>query len=371
MAKALLVIGNGFDLKIGLKSSFSQYLNSEYYKQKIEIISDIFKLTSDRINTTYLHSNTLFIPDQIKTLFGDVTFWDLYYAIPHICRFSNVEFWYDFESQLKRFISSIERKDDHYKDIITTDCEVAQQRKKNEDVQQTVYDLVLKLYLCSHEITQSKYYNLLINDLKEYEKQFGRYIELIQNKENEYGKKADELIRNLTDKDTLSYVNTFNYSRLKPYITSDCDIWYVNGDIEHPIFGVDYSGSDSGYSKWFGFSKTYRRLELDGNKCYFPKNKEYSKVIVYGHSLNIQDYNYFYALFNQLNLSNDRGRRNGYTVEFVYSTYNGKSSEEVRQETIGRVLSLFRGYNREILHEENFRLIDILFCNGAIKFREI
>lgn len=32
MANVLLVIGNGFDRKCGLPSSFSQYLESDYYK---------------------------------------------------------------------------------------------------------------------------------------------------------------------------------------------------------------------------------------------------------------------------------------------------------------------------------------------------
>ena len=38
MAKVLLVIGNGFDLKCGLKSSFNDYLKSDYYSPIIEKI---------------------------------------------------------------------------------------------------------------------------------------------------------------------------------------------------------------------------------------------------------------------------------------------------------------------------------------------
>jgi hypothetical protein len=93
--------------------------------------------------------------------------------------------------------------------------------------------------------------------------------------------------------------------------------------------------------------------------------------VVFGHSLNQQDYNYFYALFNRLNLSNDRGKRNGYTVEFAYSGYGDITPELARRETIWNVLRLLKGYDRDVLQEKHFRLMDILYFNGAIKFKEI
>lgn len=113
-------------------------------------------------------------------------------------------------------------------------------------------------------------------------------------------------------------------------------------------------------------------IELYGNESYYPKRKDYSRILVFGHSLNEQDYSYFYALFNNLKLGTDRsGNRRGYYIEFVYSKYGDKTSAEARKELISRVLKLFYGYNQEILHEQNYRLIDILFCSGAIKFTEI
>jgi len=371
MARTLLVLGNGFDLKIGLKSSFRGYLDSVFYQPKIDIVHEIYDLANQQIRTIDIYPPQNPISEPMRNLFTQITFWDLYYAIPHIYKFRNVDYWYDFESQLLRFIASIENDYNDYKEIITTNNIEAHNRIQKEDEQKTVYDFILHQYLECYEKEAYKYDKLLKKDMVKYEKDFGNYIALQQKSFLEYDKISKEIIQKLVGDGNLVYVNTFNYTNLKKAVSTECDIWHVNGDFENPIFGIDYTGKDPVNSKWFTFSKTYRRLELHGNDLYFPKNKEFSKVVIYGHSLNRQDYNYFYALFNRINLSNDRGKRNGYTVEFVYSKYPGKESDDARQETIERVLKLFQGYNKEILHEENFRLMDILFSNGAVKFREI
>lgn len=88
--------------------------------------------------------------------------------------------------------------------------------------------------------------------------------------------------------------------------------------------------------------------------------------------MNRQDYSYFFALFNMLDLKNDRSStKRSYYIEFVYSKYGAKTSKEVREELIARVLNMFYAYNKEVLNESNFRLVDILFTTGAIQFKEI
>lgn len=50
MAKVLLVIGNGFDLKCGLKSSFNDYLKSDYYSPITEKIHSIDERLSNSVS---------------------------------------------------------------------------------------------------------------------------------------------------------------------------------------------------------------------------------------------------------------------------------------------------------------------------------
>lgn len=212
----------------------------------------------------------------------------------------------------------------------------------------------------------------LFEQLKEYEKRFGEYIKYQQNNHEDYCDRAKLLVEKMLDKrndDIVTYINTFNYSGLS-FLCSN--IWHINGDNYNPIFGIDLPG-ESPVDKKYRHTKTYRRLQLSGKEVYYPKNKKYNKDIVYGHSLNEQDYSYFFSLFNILNLNNERFYNNntGKYIEFVYNKYGGKSSEEVRQEIVSRVLKMFYAYNNEILGQRNFRLIDILFSSGAIRFKEI
>lgn len=229
----------------------------------------------------------------------------------------------------------------------------------------------------------------LLGELKEYEKAFGLYIEEQQKSSAHYASNANLFIKELVGKNEteahkLTYLNTFNYSDLSGVVPSDCSIWHINGDSSCPIFGIDLPLQDSEDVRtqnmnnlenrtaqaWYRFTKTYRRLELEGRRELFPaKQQKFTRIVVYGHSLNKQDYNFFYALFNHLGFSLTR-TTNNYVVEFMYSAYGKVTKEEAKRLLIDRALPLLQGYTREVLHEPNFRLMDILYSNGAIRFVE-
>lgn len=370
MANVLLVIGNGFDLKCGLKSGFSQYLTSDFYVPFLEKIKNIDdKLSKDiKFPSDY---DGYAVYDSYKISFSDLLFWDLYFGLPHYYNFSNISEWYSFEDKLRGFVNSIVDYTTEYKSI----CEITSRKVDTESYKDNDYKRKLILYFYLSNLFSSKGSNVnavLFEQLKLYEKRFGEYIRVIQNNEKNYISNAnaiiEKMLNNKTD-DKVTYINNFNYSDLT---SINKDVWHVNGNVDNPIFGIDYPNSDPSVFEKYRYTKTYRRLELYGNELYYPKKKDYSKILVFGHSLNEQDYSYFYALFNNLRFGTDRsGSRNGYYIEFVYSKYGEKSADEARNELISRVLKLFYGYNKEVLHEQNYRLIDILFSSGAIRFKEI
>ena len=149
-------------------------------------------------------------------------------------------------------------------------------------------------------------------------------------------------------------------------------MWHVNGNSECPIFGVDFKDAPVDDFR-YKYTKTFRRLELNEqlhHKC-TPGKTKYTKAIVFGHSLNEQDYNYFYALFNNLDLTQERVRKPAHKIEFTYSPHEGQTSEEARIRLISAALKVLQSYNEEILHEPNFRLMDILHFTGAVSFREV
>lgn len=385
MAKTLLVLGNGFDLACGLQSSFTQYIKSEYYSKYRERCHDIFDIV------TYIGNMGNDSRDEVSShlsMFDEVTFWDLFFSLPIIKNLDDAYNgipWSDFEQRIHDIIVSVGNRRGLIKEIMDVnwaDVNPSKDGKKN------TYHMALQIYLHyklrsleDYWLDSKKLSIALHDELLEYEHRFGRYIEDQQKGNGEYKEKAKKLLKFLVPVGhDISYLNTFNYSNLYGIVPYDCNIWHVNGDTKQPIFGIDLPELSSGNLKSKGssideksyrFTKTYRRFELDEKDAYYPKNTDFARIIVFGHSLNKQDYSYFFALFNRLNFSNDRGKRNGYTVEFTYCAYGEKTANEAKHETIDKALAMLQMYNSEILHEENFRLMDILYSNGAIKFREI
>ena len=372
MANTLLVLGNGFDLACGLKSSFVQYLNSSYYanyRSKCEEAYNYVDINGRR------YSSTPPDIDKLYCIFETITFWDLYFALPHICKLNDIDLWSDFEQKLSDFVRAMQNRTGAFKEIIDVIWSDILNYGKDPN---RVYNLILKLYLdwkvknfwTTPELRKS-IDKVLFSELKIYELLFGSYIENQQNGHADYSSHADILVKNLVGKGhELVYLNTFNYSNLTSIVPTKCSIWHVNGTTECPIFGIDVPTAVPTRDSAYKYTKTYRRLELTEREICFPKNKDFSRIVVYGHSLNQQDYGYFYALFNRLNFSNDRGRRNGYTIEFKYSGYTGQPPEEEKRVTIERALKLLQNYNSEVLKESNFRLMDILYSNGAVVFKE-
>lgn len=378
MANVLLVIGNGFDQKCGLPSNFSQYLESDYYKPYMNKIEEIDKELSKALKFPTEFDGYSIYDHYVANFFG-LSFWDLYFGLPHFYKFRDIQKWCDFEKKINCFINSFVEFSDDYQAII----DIERTKIKVKFFEDTQYKRKLILYLFLKSLLPSigevdlrlstKKLNLLLfEQLQEYEKKFGQYIYTIQKATPNYISTAESLINNMLDKktnDKLVYVNSFNYSDITPIIK---DVWFINGDIDMPIFGVDYPDTSPYDMNRYRYTKTYRRLELTGKDTYYPRKKEYTKIIVYGHSLNSQDYSYFFALFNVLDLKKDRSStKRSYYIEFAYSKYGEKTSKEVRDELISRVLNMFYAYNKEVLNESNFRLIDILFATGAIRFKEI
>ena len=387
MANTLLVLGNGFDMKCGLKSSFRDFIWSDYYSECRKACEDTVSCIKRCLETHSHDESFLFIS------FANISFWDLYFALPFLLELDKYDDWSDFEQRLSDFVCDMQRafnvdevvgrsalsidRENRYRFVIKAKWDDIEDRIDNKKqmyyfiLNRYLYNKVGELFLTA--IVKKKVDGILFKELKEYERCFGAYIYTLQNKSGEYLIYAGNVINQLVAQGhTLVCLNTFNYSDLSSEIPPQCEMWYVNGDGDNPIFGIDIPDVESTDNLGYKYTKTYRRLELDNRrKWLFPQNKDFNRIVVYGHSLSKQDYSYFYALFIQMGVAVSLSKKDNYVLEFAYSVYGEKKSEEVKRETIERVLRLLKSYSSEVLHETNFRLMDVLHINGAIKFTEI
>lgn len=203
--------------------------------------------------------------------------------------------------------------------------------------------------------TEEEIYLVLKKDLTQIENEFAKYIENeVNNKKPELDRNANYLYFKLT-----GYINyeevvknvqilNFNYTRLgiknnEPLFMKNIHGIYFDvqksqnkeeqdneneeindvAEYESPIiFGIDYTDNINPERPFYKFTKTFRVsvLEVENNE---NKNNLYlnqvKEIIIYGHSLNNQDYSYFHAIFNVLNLNTGDVK-----IIFCYSDYDKK-----------------------------------------------
>ncbi len=381
MAKVLLVLGNGFDIKCGAKSTYTNYLESDYYSS---IFDNIIK-SKHAIDDFFKNMNNMsleyFLYNKVQiSYFDNINFWDLFFGLAKYFNLKgDYKTWTDIEKNIYCFL----RNTDDEKTITNI---VKCKNYNNSDYgydSRIDYLIILYIYIAQKNIYRYREenknfvdYSMLLDDLKKFEKKFGEYI-CQETSKTEYVINSKNLIKELLGKhNELGGIDTFNYSVLQ--IDDVNKIWHINGDYSYPIFGIDdnvdvVSTNESIIDlNWYIFTKIYRRLEIYGQKTAIPKNKEYSGIIVYGHSLNEQDYSYFYPLFNQLDFTNsNKASKNGKYITFKYSAYEGCTSEQAKEKTIVAVVKMLEKYNREILNASHFRLLNILFNQNRIRFEEV
>lgn len=378
MNRVLLVIGNGFDLKLGLKTTFTNFIESDFYSKKTNRINefrkDIGVVVKD--NKSIDFDYFLKINGKLKGI-DEINFWDLYFGLKKVLGIKDDnKTWADIEKNIHDFLKDLNEGEDAVKFAKIIECKNLQFSWYGKD-KKLDYLIILFIYIAQKKFYSADKgidYSLFLEDLKMFEKNYGAYINEENHKDN-YSDNSMNLINKLIGKDNeLGGIDTFNYSAM-PF--KDEKVWYINGDYNRPIIGIDdsfvVSSNNSVFDeKLYVFTKTYRRLELYGDKRASPKNRAYHGIIVYGHSLNEQDYSYYYPLFNQLDFTNtNKSSNNGKYITFKYSAHEGCTSEQAKEKTIVSVINMLARYNKEILNAHHFRLMDILFNQNRIRFEEV
>lgn len=131
-----------------------------------------------------------------------------------------------------------------------------------------------------------------------------------------------------------------------------------------------YNYRNSRYSELLHFTKTYRILKMPN------KDKNYSfndsslsnidNIVFFGHSLDVNDYPYFEAIFDRLHLYNSNVK-----LIFCYNkhSFKDKSSEKRKDSQIPAIINLLRMYGRTMnnkAHGNN--LISKMLIENRIRF---
>lgn len=367
----LLVIGNGFDLFLKAKTSYGDYFESDYYKDTRDQVSD------------WVDKIRLRIVGNRNMLDYDFSCWDLlfYLVSEGNTADSAVINWCDVEKVIHDSFVGTVAESFSWPSVLSSLREHYSRHhissEQGRDIEHEYALSAMKSYLicknwkdyCGNE---SLFYEHLLEELARFEHSFGKYI--IQETGNSvYQGKAQVLARRLlkSDKNVLCKIDSFNYS---DFSNSFNDIHHVNGDDANPIFGIDLTEVEEiKLPEIRRFTKTFRRIQQDSHNLNRNSERPMARLdsaVIFGHSLNRMDYDYFNYLFTMLRFDSFDLEQMG-SIIFVYYIYEDGKSDQIRTGYADSIYALLNYYEGYVGKSKQHILINLLRFSGKLKIVEI
>lgn len=381
-----LVIGNGFDLHCGLKSQYQDFFNSDLYNG-VEVFLESLEegyitLGNPRgLNHIYFSNfNDSYLPQTNLKSFKVEAF-----TPPE--NLSNLSFWdLMFFFDKKRLPSDWNQVEDRIKSTLydTHRCKNFFSKKQRQNVENLISSVFYSFFPIERWEKYSSYFDFLLAELNRFEINFSEYIAKEVENSPDYYFKARKLAESLLQIEGISSITTknifsFNYTQpfLEKYLKqseSSAGLLYsyqnnsfvnIHGTSNQndAIFGIDPKGISTKDAKFF-FTKTYRQLVTNNIAKYRPMSfdPERNWVIFFGHSLSQNDYSYFEALFDKLDLYNSST-----ILIFNFTIYDESRKKEIELDMINRVTRLLESYSSTLdNHDHRDNLLSRLLIERRI-----
>lgn len=392
----LLIMGNGFDLSCGLKSRYDDYFNwrednlnqivknmqcdASTFEDYVENLTD--STDEDNPNNglegvkgnTYLNDNS-------------VNGWDYVFALTKkYISHEYIKEWNDIENVIYNVVTYLLVDGHKWPDL------------KIEDRYKKIFsEKIQQCFKLSNEEVLSE---VILNELKKFERNFANYIKEEVDKNQLYKISARELIKKLVRKELASNeiasvdILSFNYSldadQVKTYneyferhnYKLKINSWYNIHGIANPkdmsmqnsniILGIDITdllgrGSSATLTNdllkdpRIEFTKSFRIISEHVNMMrYADFNPKIDKIIIYGHSLNKMDYSYFRTIFEMLNLYGS----SKLALELYYYPGEDKLTEE--KDNIRKLVNLLVTYSKTLGDQYENSIVDKLVLEGRL-----
>lgn len=432
MTNKLLVLGNGFDLHLKIKSSFEDFLNSEIVKKKSSISGDekdtfkIYNQLSDlaiqnnkrdfsktinllaesyfKFSTSIPYGKPIIDPNNNVwaeyfsklSLFPDFVDDEEEFNIDTSSNFkkTNLKNWSDIEYQLQYILESSVDTLKKFRKLCESDDlhGYAENGKKPEDIQQPLkqaidefensfdkngyitYESVLNLTLLTSALDtgwdkkKENIYDFLFEELLEFEKMFKEYLNTQIN--NDYSSKAKRLAQSITGTDSYSVLN-FNYTTF--YDDDDSTKTNIHSTLSennHPIFGI----SSIGLNATMSYDKPYYKF----TKTYrimssIEKNKDKNTLPddineVIFYGHSLSSVDYLYL--ETIFNNYYRSSKENIVFKFKYSNFTDKNGvfHNVEQEQVSSIYKLFSKLLSNDKYNSSFQK---LLLNQRIKIEEL
>lgn len=308
--KTLIVTGNGFDLKWGLKSSYSDFY--DWCKEQVNGFDNMIELISQNVSFSSFDRFQKFRKFFRAASNQTTTVWDLY-LIMHSRPSTNQ--WHNIEELI---VNSFESGfwDKVYKEFYN----FSQSPNYSKDSIESLFGAIMmdryftnwfaEIEIGKKETSEESFYVSLLNELNKFEKRFGFYIEEQFQSSSEYINNQNNLLDKLLNETSNSSdykIVSFNYT---PYYK--VDHLNIHGTYKQPILGISIENSTHKYASMF--TKPFRRIVNNLSRIQRFIGDDYVHVIFYGASLSDLDLDHYKLILEKESIKK---------IYFCYSEYDG------------------------------------------------
>ena len=365
-SKNLYIIGNGFDLYLGLKTSYNDFFKNKNY---ISIRKDI----QNKIDSISLLKSELENKNEIDRNFNNskIGIYNLFLLYLLLEEDNKTVNWNDVEKKILPAAKKIQESLFRIPNMRYYD---------KTEIRNRIVEKIIDRKSNNKELD-------FLKELNKFEKEFGNYIAQINNDLFDIGmgtfedKNIEYKVRKIfeVDNNITNIVINFNYTTYLKEMDYISEMTNVHGTFENPIFGIDNTeiGNDR---EFYYLTKTSRVLFNNTIKEEFklPNNIEISKICFFGHSLARADYSYFQSIFDYYDIYNSEVK-----LEFKYYNYikndekltdeeKKERKDEVKSNMHKGVIELMNDYGNTISNKSRGQnLLHKLILENRIKIVEV
>lgn len=382
MSSNLIVLGNGFDLKCGVKSTFKDFFDNRISEDVEQQIKSFYKNIDLRDSYRSLSFDEaqeydgVFVPEDRYNLIKDakLTFWDLLFVAKKNKK--TLVNWHNVEQNMLDILKELDLTKNYShlgQRMISGIPGLSVKLNKNTE-RYLIKCSILAYYVIPKERYRSKK-NLdefLLRELIEFESAFSEYLEDKILETYEYSYRSELLIGKIIGEDnSIDDVEALSFNYTEP-ICLRGKITNVHGKLRNKniIFGIDQD-EISPSSLIYKYTKTFRKMvqinKNNGDSVYIKNKNDLKNIFFYGHSLSVLDYSYFQSIFDYYNLYDSN-----ISLTFCCSPYGDKISQEILTEHAGLVANLLGKYGKTMNNENHGRnLMHKLMLEGRLTIKEI
>jgi len=347
----LLIIGNGFDLQCGLKTSYADFFAW-------------LRKDSKRANDNFW---TVHFLNNMPTGNG----------------------WVDVEAKLLKILPKNKGVNQFLRQCVSRANSYVSRRSgigtvRHCEDKETEY---IAMYIMNNIMPSMRPFSFnscwFLDELNKFENQFSEYLRTeVSGKKDSYTKNVAQLMSTIADDGEVLNVLNFNYTDPfgldcshvefnKKYMDLVRQKSNVHGVCEEDniIFGVDYT-EDLAQDMHI-FTKTHRKMTQSINSEALPWH--ISTIKFYGHSLGKADYSYFQSIFDNYNLyggdlSYGQPRKPQVVLQFYFCIYDESAKTDIIRDATDSVYKLITVYGATLDNKDKGRnLLHKLLLEGRVR----